>query len=82
MASVLCFCLVRGHRRDGAMNGGMPPGQGKIFYILGASALRGDYKGFNWRMKQSKVVSDISGLGIWQSAAWNLANSPGLTREC
>lgn len=64
------------------MQGEKPPGQEKIFYLLGDSALLGDYKGFNWRMKQSKVVSDISGLGIWQSAAWNLAKSLGLTRKC
>lgn len=54
----------------------------KKFYILGDSALLGDYKGFNWRMKGSKVVSDISGLGIWQSAAWSPAKSPGPARKC
>ncbi len=59
-----------------------PLGQEKIFYIRGDSALLGDYKGFNWRMKESKVVSDISGLGIWQSAAWSPAKSLGLARKC
>lgn len=54
----------------------------KIFYILGDSALLGDYKGFNWGMKESKVVSDISGLGIWQSAAWSPAKSNGRARKC
>ncbi|KAM7369951.1 hypothetical protein PAMP_011239 [Pampus punctatissimus] len=45
------------HRGDGgAAQGEEPLGQEKIFYILGDSALLGDYKGFNWRMKESKVV--------------------------
>lgn len=83
MVSLLCLCLDRGHRRDGgAAQDEEPLGQEKIFYILGDSALLGDYKGFNWRMKESKVVSDISGLGIWQSAAWSPAKSPGLARKC
>lgn len=66
---------------EGQHGGEEPLGQEKIFYILGDSALLGDYKGFNWRMKESKVVSDISGLGIWQSAAWSPAKSPGLARK-
>lgn len=68
VVSLLCLYLDRGHI-EGQYGGEEPVGQDKIFYILGDSALLGDYKGFNWRMKESKVVSDISGLGIWQSAA-------------
>lgn len=83
MVSELCLSLGRGHGGDGgAARGKEPPLQEKIFYILGDSALLGDYKGFNWRMKESKVVSDISGLGIWQSAAWSPAKSPGPARKC
>lgn len=67
---------------EGQYGGEEPAGQDKIFYILGDSALLGDYKGFNWRMKESKVVSDISGLGIWQSAVWSTAKSPCLDRKC
>lgn len=67
---------------EGQHRGEEPLGQEKIFHILGDSALLGDYKGFNWRMKESKVVSDISGLGIWQSAAWSSAKSPSLARKC
>lgn len=63
-----------------------PPGRGererKKIHIPGDCALLGDYTGFNWRMEESKVVSDISGLGIWQSAVWSHAKSPGLARNC
>ena len=83
MVSVLRLYLGRGHREDGGLAWGKEPlVQEKIFYILNDSALLGDYKGFNWRMKESKVVSDISGLGIWQSAAWSPAKSPGPARKC
>lgn len=77
-----CSASVWTEDREEAAQGKEPLGQEKIFYILGDSALLGDYKGFNWRMKESKVVSDISGLGIWQSAVWSPAKSPGLARKC
>lgn len=83
VVSVLCLYLGRGLRGDGkAVWGKEPQVQEKIFYILSDSALLGDYTGFNWRMKESKVVSDISGLGIWQSAVWSPTKSPGLARKC
>lgn len=75
MVSVLCLSLARGHGGDGGAARGADESllREKILYVLGDSApLSGDYKGLNWRMKGSKVVSDISGLGIWQSAAWSL----------
>lgn len=81
----LCFweCWVLlGPGTEGSYRGEEPLGQDKILYILGDSALLRDYKGFNWRMKESKVLSDISGLGIWQSAAWRAAKSPGQDRKC
>lgn len=36
---------------------------------------QGITKALSRRMKESKVVSDISGLGIWQSAVWRAAKS-------
>ncbi|TKS87782.1 Eyes absent -like protein 1 [Collichthys lucidus] len=46
-------------------NGGKESlGQEKIFHILGDSALRGDYKGFNWRMKESKVATGTIQKGM------------------
>lgn len=47
----------------------------KICHFLCDSRRPGITKTLNWRMKESKVVSDISGLGIWQSAVWRAAKS-------
>lgn len=49
---------------------------GKKYFISSVTPVgRGITKALNWRMKESKVVSDISGLGIWQSAVWRAAKS-------
>ena len=79
MVSVLCLRLSGEGTRRGRRGGtGVeePPRDRRKYSISWVTPLFwGDYKGFNWRMKESKVVSDISGLGIWQSAAWNPAKS-------
>lgn len=38
-----------------------PLGLNKMVYILGDFTLLGDYRGFNWQLKESKVLNDFSG---------------------
>lgn len=38
-----------------------PLGLNATVYILGDLALLGDYRGFNWQLKESKVLNDFSG---------------------
>ncbi|TNN88953.1 hypothetical protein EYF80_000831 [Liparis tanakae] len=77
-----CVCAGDSEEMEGQRGAEEPLGQEKTFSLLGDSALLGDYKELNWWTKDSQVVCDISGQGIWQPAAWSRAKSPGLAGKC